>query len=122
MDATELRACPFCGHQSPELVGRGGYWWVVCVCGMETKKSNSPDAKDVQARRWNRTPKNNATLETIGQLAIDERLAQISFKSACDRYDKETLSGLENPKSYDPERLALLAASEALRKACDALI
>lgn len=56
----KLKPCPFCGNQSPELVGRGGYWWVVCVCGMETKKLNTPtseEAKDVQVRRWNRRPK-----------------------------------------------------------------
>jgi hypothetical protein len=52
----KLKACPFCGNQ-PELVGRGGYWWVVCVCGMETKKLNTPtseEALDVQVCRWNR--------------------------------------------------------------------
>ena len=62
------------------------------------------------------------TLEIIGQLAIDERLARMAFKSACDRYDQEKHSGKDEPKSYEPERLVLLSASEALNKACDAFI
>lgn len=61
------------------------------------------------------------TLDEIGQLAIAERLARLAFKSACDRYDREKYSARE-PKSYELERLALLAASELLDKACDAFI
>jgi len=62
------------------------------------------------------------TLEEIGRLALDERLAQVAFKNACDRYDEAFRNGSDNVPSYELERLAAQSASEKLRVACDAYI
>ena len=62
------------------------------------------------------------TLDEIGRLAVNQRLAQVAFQKACNKYDKARLSGQDNTPTYDPERLALLKADANLQKACDDFI
>lgn len=47
-----LKPCPFCGEM-PECKSRGGYTWIVCSCGIETKKYNNLDTGRV-VEMWNR--------------------------------------------------------------------
>lgn len=76
----ELKDCPFCGNE-PELMGRGGYWWITCVCFMETKKSNAPDAREAQIFRWNQRVPASQVHTVLGVGTIEKKVGKDMSKS-----------------------------------------